>query len=295
MSLKLLDRKKELLRRIRKCDSFVYGSVVDARGVDKILQHIEKHSFNMDLVIWRDDLLSTAADNSDLLIGEPFKRDWMPSNDQWWVPETYKSPSWRKIQKETSFDAFAETSTAWSDPPGASQKLEAIMIVTNDPGPRFSDAVIAVFVHTDANDEISLGVSFFAVGHKMECDDGVKKYHSMLMCPAAGLEFMSQEFVSLRKNHAGKKSAKIPGGSSQQSFFDVVLIRRKPITHTNANQGQQQQVEWSGCWTQRAHRRRLSRPRKSDGATFTWVSACVKGDTDKPMLPSKERIIKVRR
>ena len=109
----------------------------------------------------------------------------------------------------------------------------------------------------------------------------------------AAFEFMNSVIattVTDRPNHDMRKQYKRLGIEIPE-VRSVVLRRNesKSDKHTHGN------VDWACHWLVRGHWRKLHEPRKSDGATVTYVQPHVKGPEDMPFRAPRDTVYVAKR
>jgi len=116
-----------------------------------------------------------------------------------------------------------------------------------------------------------------------------------LLCDwVAAWKFMTGSLASvepMRANHDDRKSFK-------KSNLDLNDFRGVILRHTERKQSQDSKnvnVDWSCQWLVNGHWRRLHEPRKSDGATVTYVQPHVKGPEDMPFRAPRETVYVAKR
>lgn len=94
-----------------------------------------------------------------------------------------------------------------------------------------------------------------------------------------------------RANHQTRKEY-ARAGKTAPTVRAVILRRSEQATSAGSMRGD---VEWSCQWMVRGHWRKLHEPRKSDGATVTYVQPHVKGPQDMPFRAPSETVFVAQR
>lgn len=259
MSLKIIDEKSSLIRAALQPAVFFQLTDMHVKGA-LLVDFFMSAAISSETICWRPDLYDAAMSGKEAFVG----RSDCPANlstSQWWAIE-----------------GDADHAMSWQLPLKGHYTLKAILVAPS------AEGIIAFYITTVGNQPVI---------HATSVPTNHNGHHDLPIL--AGLEFMGQLFID-KKPSSIKKSIRSPRGDFKYTpMFDIVVLRRQnTIAHRN-NVALDMQSEWQHCWTVRGHWRKLHQPRKSDGATITYVNPCVKGDTDKPMLLPKERIIKVTR
>jgi hypothetical protein len=240
-----------------------------------IINVLEKRLPYAEIVMWRSGIFSAATYGSEMFATAPPDRGILPESTQWWTFDGAINDTLRRATH--GFRGSGDPSLL----------LQGVVVIPfGDPGHEAPDhaAVCYVMRAKDKGDKIPhLYLVPITAGFPVP----------LIGCPIiACLQFMTQQFVTTRKAHCGK-AVKLPGRPAHRSEYSVVVLRsrktRDPRDEHEASR------DYHHCWQVRGHWRKLSQPRKSDGANVTYISQYLKGDPDDPFLPPRERIIRVKR
>jgi len=99
------------------------------------------------------------------------------------------------------------------------------------------------------------------------------------------------ETETMRANHGDRKELKKQ--NVNLGDFKSVILRR--IDRKSDKNPESMDREWTCHWLVSGHWRRLNEPRKSDGATMTYVRPHVKGPEDMPFRAPRETVYVAKR
>lgn len=249
-------------------DHFMWGSMPDEFKPD-IKEPLLDDIKICDFYVWRADLFEAATYNFELFDQELLPAAAMPTVPMWWAIDERKSksPRWHSWGNETPV-----------------VRLRAIFVSPC----KFGCLVFGVYK--------AVKVDFYHIGifgGVTLTDMGLKwdKPRSSLMLNAA-LHFMAQSFVTTEKTQSISRHKHL-FGKTEPTTINHIVLRRRQIK--SALGSLESGISHDCSWQVRGHWRKLHAPRKSDGALITWVSPCIKGDIDKPLLPPRERMFHINR
>lgn len=264
----------------------------DAQLLNSLMPALKTLLPTTDVVIWRSDLFNAAIYGHDAFMTDPVEPHVLPSQGQWWsIDGNAHDFEFGKLLTNISHN---ENFAALNLP---HMSLQNVVL-----GPIFRGSQIGNI--TSMNSDVCYLVVYYIMRERGSKPNKLpwifmsicsnETLLSMVCAPAvAALTFMQQQFVTTRKAHTGKR-LRLPGGITHQSSYDIVVLRRKSM-HDPRGEMPESEREYHHSWGVKGHWRKLHQPRARDGSKFTFIESYIKGDPDKPFLPPKETIIRVKR
>lgn len=282
MSLRLLDHRADLLRALGRSPN----DGLPRTYRDNLLTLLPDCEF----VLWRHDLFDAAQCGNELWAIEATPEAALPGSMQWWEIDDARGNSivWRRlgetILRGSDFATPLRALIVWRPP---------IPLTHIDGIEGYNLNALIVGVHAKPRFTHAEGLSASAITNQA-AHGSMRPGNLALSCAvSAGLAFMAQDFIAYERVQLPRRFRGLSRNASYAPIARRVIIRRKHIvlgpTHVK------QQREWEHSWSVRGHWRKLHEPRKSDGATVTYVRGHIKGDPEKPFLAPKETIYHVKR
>lgn len=114
-------------------------------------------------------------------------------------------------------------------------------------------------------------------------------------CPIAAFHFMNGTVACAREYQANHQTRKQFARAGREIPTVKAVVLRRSEQHRDDSVSMRSDVEWSCQWLVRGHWRKLHEPRKSDGATVTYIQPHTKGPEDKPFRAPRETVYVAKR
>lgn len=286
------------------------------RGADDkktILDQLGEQLLNGDIVLWEPTIFDAAVHGHELYYGVEVKPAIMPIRSQLW----FLDQSEKKSRFYHALDVERKTLSKKNPDRAVSSTTIGMALAFLPKGIVMGEEINDKVPITDKAAVLSKPIEFrgYFFVTIMRCKVDVSDKDEILlvispintdsptwaplsMAAHAALDFMSQEFITHAKHPYNPSRVRFPERFKYRSMVETLMLRKRIIVEV----GQRLDAEteeldkefkgWNHCWTQRPYRRQQM---TKQGKKVVFVRACIKGDTTKPMLPPRERVVHVRR